>query len=308
MKRELKVGLTVKEWKWEKSYTACPNEEGTERDGGVWQVPPDHQLHSMSQWRGNWKIKAVPRIGAPISSYTACPNEEGTESTNRLLISWFLTLLHSMSQWRGNWKQTTGINISDASKLHSMSQWRGNWKKSGIFTYSLTPLKLHSMSQWRGNWKWSRLKPYPMVSSYTACPNEEGTERFPPLYSKTVYTALHSMSQWRGNWKWWCYWYHPWLNRSYTACPNEEGTERSASQAERPYPNEVTQHVPMKRELKGIIMGVQKNKWGVTQHVPMKRELKVIMCLTSLACTVVTQHVPMKRELKEHWGGCAMVD
>ena len=160
------------------------------------------------------------------------------------------------------------------------------------------------MSQWRGNWKiWPVSCPEITKSSYTACPNEEGTERIESGRCKKLRKALHSMSQWRGNWKIANYyqqmmrrqqlhsmsqWRGNWKSLlapiglvvaiSYTACPNEEGTERSWLPLVCSTAQSVTQHVPMKRELKvHIVLQFAVSYIGVTQHVPMKRELKGLL-------------------------------
>ena len=103
MKRELKalhLG-SCRPVVW--GYTACPNEEGTER-------------RLVQQERKN-------RL-----SYTACPNEEGTERKVFTYSARYPMTLHSMSQWRGNWKDRWNTPQNLNLRLHSMSQWRGNWK------------------------------------------------------------------------------------------------------------------------------------------------------------------------------------
>ena len=152
MKRELKarsffVGTIVSS-----GYTACPNEEGTERSN----------LLADSSF---------------TLSYTACPNEEGTERRATKAFDYTALQLHSMSQWRGNWKWKYPPSLRPLLKLHSMSQWRGNWKCL-LFDYAG---KKYSVTQHVPMKRELKANFSPrcqrVTLGYTACPNEEGTER-----------------------------------------------------------------------------------------------------------------------------------
>ena len=156
-----------------------------------------------------------------------------------------------------------------------MSQWRGNWK----WNLSTIQLRKNSVTQhvpMKRELKERESGTSPLFFlSYTACPNEEGTERRWSLPAMISSPSLHSMSQWRGNWKSGNFRHMSKAQSGYTACPNEEGTERHITMRGALAPNGVTQHVPMKRELKVGLRVVYQRAKRVTQHVPMKRELKV---------------------------------
>ena len=87
----------------------------------------------------------------------------------------------------------------------------------------------------------------------------------------------------------------------YRACPDEEGTERTFSTNGESNSGQVTQHVPMKRELKVYHILMIIRKWRCYTACPDEEGTERLgLGLVAFDLVEVTQHVPMKRELKDY--------
>ena len=204
----------------------------------------------MSQWRGNWKPKDERFRALIKTSYTACPNEEGTESFD---IVNFTSILIFVTQHVPMKRELKVWVIAPVPVLSGIVTQHVPMKRElkGIFTsrpHSTPPVTQHVPMK-RELKVGGRPQSSDHRRSYTACPNEEGTESSNHASEAGHECELHSMSQWRGNWKLLllealdqahCVTQHVPMKRElkvfhytiygceqqrYTACPNEEGTE-----------------------------------------------------------------------------------
>ena len=80
------------------SYTACPNEEGTERARGRWRIRIGQAVTQHVPMKRELKVRKDPKGLTLHFGYTACPNEEGTESELPSPCYGGGAQLHSMSQ------------------------------------------------------------------------------------------------------------------------------------------------------------------------------------------------------------------